>query len=75
MDTESIILLDEMVLPETGVNAYATSIDLSVMVATAAQERTQEVWRELIGASGLELVKTYCYNPDSYETVMEVRKV
>lgn len=72
MSPDSTILLDEMVLPETGVSTYAASIDLTMMVATAAQERTESQWCKVIEDAGLKLVKTYCYNPVSYETVLEV---
>lgn len=72
MSADSILLLDEMVIPDSGVSAYAASVDLTMMLATAAQERTGPQWRKVIEDSGLKLVKTYCYNPVSYETVIEV---
>jgi hypothetical protein len=73
MEADSVMLLDEMVLPETGVNAYATSMDLVMMSAFAAMERTESQWQKLIESVGLRLVKTYVYNPISYESVMDVR--
>ena len=72
MTDDSILLLDEMVLPEMGVNSYAAAIDLTMMVATAAHERTEAQWHKVIDGAGLKLVKTYCYNPASYETILEV---
>lgn len=62
-----------MVLPEIGVNAYASAMDLTMMSAFAAMERTEPQWRKIIEDVGLRLVKTYNYNPVSYESVMDVR--
>ncbi|KAI0139125.1 S-adenosyl-L-methionine-dependent methyltransferase [Hypoxylon sp. NC0597] len=73
MTPESVLLLDEWVLPETGVNAYAASMDLTMMVAFAAMERSESHWREILADVGLKIVKTYRYNPVSYESVMDVR--
>ncbi|OTA89513.1 hypothetical protein M434DRAFT_79281 [Hypoxylon sp. CO27-5] len=73
MTPESVILLDEWVLPESGVNAYAASMDLTMMVAFAAMERSESHWREILADVGLKIVKIYRYNPVSYESVMDVR--
>lgn len=73
MTEESILLIDEMILPETGVNVETMSIDLTMMAACAAKERTEREWRGLVESAGLRLVKTYVYNAGSYESVMDVR--
>jgi hypothetical protein len=73
MGPDSVMLLDEMVLPEAGVNAYATSMDLTMMAAFASMERTEAHWRRLLADLGLRLHRIYNYNPASYESVMDVR--
>lgn len=73
MAPESVLLLDEWVLPETGVSHYAASMDLTFMAAFASLERTEAQWRVLLESVGLRLVKTYGYNPEAYEAVMDVR--
>ncbi|GAW10672.1 hypothetical protein ANO14919_000060 [Xylariales sp. No.14919] len=73
MVNDSILLLDEMVLPEFGVNAYAASMDMTMMSAFASAERSEAQWRQLIEDAGLSLCGTYLYNPESYESVMDVR--
>lgn len=67
-----MVLLDEMVLPSTNVSSYAAGIDLTMMTATAAHERTEKKWQEVVEASSLKITKTYCYNPTSYETILEL---
>lgn len=73
MTADSVLLIDEMVLPETGVSAIAASIDLTMLSSLASAERTKEEWTELLGDLGLEIMKTYTYNERTYETVMEIR--
>jgi hypothetical protein len=73
MAPDSVLLLDEWVLPETGVSSYASSMDLVMMASFAALERTEAQWQQLLSEVGLKLVKTYPYNPVSYEAVMDIR--
>lgn len=73
MSRDSVLLVDETVLPETGVNFVAASIDLTMLGAFASMERTEEEWRSLMESAGLELVKVYNYNPTDNECVMDVR--
>lgn len=73
MTSDSVLLVDEMIFPETGVNFDAASIDMAMLSAFASMERTERQWRETFQDVGLELVKAYTYNPLSYESVMDVR--
>ncbi|KAI1419241.1 S-adenosyl-L-methionine-dependent methyltransferase [Xylaria sp. FL1777] len=69
----SVLLVDEMILPETKVSARVAAIDLTMLAARGGMERTQSQWRETLVLVGLKLLKTYLYNPANYESVMEVR--
>ncbi|KAF2963107.1 hypothetical protein GQX73_g10470 [Xylaria multiplex] len=73
MAPDSILLVDETVLPEKGVGFIASSIDLTMLGAFASMERTEAEWRELAESVGLVLTKTYTYNALENETVMEMR--
>lgn len=73
MDRDSVILLDEWVLPLQSVSAYAAAMDLVMMGAFAGMERNEQQWRRLFDNVGLRLYKTYTYNPLGYESVMDVR--
>jgi hypothetical protein len=73
MAPDSVLLIDEMILPERGVNANAAAIDMTMMTAVAAMERTEAQWSETLKAAGLEIVRVYTYNPLYYESVMDVR--
>lgn len=73
MQPDSVLIVDEMVFPEVGVNFNASCIDLTMLSAFASMERTEAQWRDMFENVGLRLVKTYTYNPASYESAMDVR--
>jgi hypothetical protein len=73
MTSDSILLIDEMILPESNVNAYATAMDMTMMSAFAASERSEANWRKILDKVGLDLVNVFLYNPASYEGVMDIR--
>ncbi|KAI9147620.1 S-adenosyl-L-methionine-dependent methyltransferase [Paramyrothecium foliicola] len=74
MAEDSILILDEWVLPDLGVNSYAASMDLVMMAACAGGERTDAQWHEILEETALKLEKKYVYNKVNYESVLEVRK-
>jgi hypothetical protein len=73
MAKDSVLLLDEMILPEKGANVDALSMDLTMLSAFAGMERTETQWREVIDEAGLKLERVFVYNEVSHESVMEVR--
>jgi hypothetical protein len=48
MTQESVMLLDEMILPEENVNAHAACMDLTMMAAFASAERSEPQWKAII---------------------------
>jgi demethylsterigmatocystin 6-O-methyltransferase len=55
MDPDSVILIDEMVLPSSGVQLYAAQIDLTMMASIASTERTEKQWLSLLQSAGLKV--------------------
>ena len=53
----SKILINEMVVPNKGASLVTTQVDITMMVALAACERTETQWRKLIGSAGLIIEK------------------
>ena len=51
------ILMNENVIPETGVYQETTSTDF-VMMAAGSKECTERNWQTLIGSVGLQIVNT-----------------
>ena len=73
MAADSVLLVDEAVLPDQNVGFVAASIDLTMMSGFAGMGRTEADWRELAESVGLELVRSFTYNAAEYETVMDIR--
>jgi hypothetical protein len=48
----SRILLNEIIIPETGANWFETSVDLIMLCAHSAQERRERDWRALMESVG-----------------------
>ncbi|PQE16456.1 O-methyl transferase B protein [Rutstroemia sp. NJR-2017a BVV2] len=61
MDSESLILLDEMVLPNEGVDWFATQTDLTMLAAFGSMERTEKQWGELLEGVGLRVRRVVTY--------------
>ena len=72
MDRESVILIDDVVLPEKGAHPHSLDKDIVMMVNFAAMERTTNQWRSLFESSGLRLLKAATYNDLSGETIQVV---
>ena len=72
MGDDSVILLDEMLLPDSHVHWHVTQIDLTMMTGLASIERTKLQWAALLDSVGLKIIKTYTYTPSVYETLMVV---
>lgn len=72
MGPDSVILLDEMILPNKNVHWQSTQIDITMMAALASIERTQTQWSDLLASVGLKIAKVHTYTPSIYESIMTV---
>ena len=68
--TSSIILIDEMVLPDYGAPWQATQLDMTMMSALAAIERTSKEWLELFDLAGLKSNGMYTYTNSLQDTII-----
>lgn len=62
MTPDSILLINDMVLPEAGAPPFATSLDLVMLGACAGRERTLDDWNNLFSHVGLVIVDCNLYN-------------
>jgi len=61
MDEESVILIDEMVLPEKGAHWRAANMDIMMMTCVAAKERSEREWDALLASVDLSVIKVWKY--------------
>lgn len=62
MAPESRILIDEVVIPVTGVPWQAAFMDLLMMESFASIERTRAEWEALMDKAGLKIIEEYHYD-------------
>ena len=70
MAPDSRILIDDMVLPDTGVHWQATFVDITMMVGLAAVERTTSQWETLLDSAGLKILDIKTYTEALHESVI-----
>lgn len=70
MTKDSVIVIDEMVLPEIGANWRATQLDITMATCLAAQERSRSQWYELLESVGLSIVDIHVYTDELQDSVI-----
>ena len=70
MGKDSLILIDDIVLPDTNVHWRAAQLDLTMMAALAAMERTNDQWYRLLDSAGLKILKIEAYNVTSQDSII-----
>ena len=73
MGPDSVILVDEMVIPNRGAHPHSTDQDMVMMATLASMERTQKQWAALWQAAGLKVLETATYNEMTGESVQVVK--
>lgn len=63
MAPDSRVLLDEMVLPNTGCTIWPAGQDLQMMSMFGSMERSVDQWYELVDRAGLKIVDINTYSP------------
>ena len=72
MDKDSRILIDDMVLPDTGVHWQAAQLGLTMMAALGSVERTKEQWYVLMESAGLKILQIYTYTTLLQDSIIMV---
>jgi hypothetical protein len=73
MAPESLILVDEIVVPDVAADSWVTSIDLTMLCGHASTERTQTQWDEVFAQAGLKRLSTVAYQASTNESVMKLQ--
>jgi demethylsterigmatocystin 6-O-methyltransferase len=71
---DSRILLDEVVLSDTGAHWQSTMADLSMMVVFAGAERTSRAWNRLVAKAGLKIGHVHTYDAKRGYSVIVLEK-
>lgn len=68
---ESQILIDDMVLPDSGVPWEAATIDLTMMASLGSRERTLKEWHALLDQAGLKALHIHTYMPRRQDSIIQ----
>ena len=68
---DSVILIDDMVVPNQGARVETTQLDMTMMSTLASLERTYDQWYELAAKAGLKIVKMYRYTISLQDHIIE----
>lgn len=66
----SKLLVHDHVVQDEGAHPHATAYDLTMMVKVAGQERTEAMWRTLLGAAGFRVLKIWT-SPLAAQSIVE----
>lgn len=70
MSTDSRLLIDDAVLPDTGAVWQQTLADLYLSAACGGKERTNNQWELLAGTAGLRVEQIHHYIASTYTSVV-----
>ena len=70
MERDSVILIDEMILPNQGMHWHATLSDINMMASLAGMERTERQWTALLDLAGLRVQRICAYTEKVRESII-----
>jgi demethylsterigmatocystin 6-O-methyltransferase len=70
MAEDSVLILDEVVMPRLGVSWKQASMDLAMMTMLAAKERTEDEFAKLLGSAGLQIKEIRTYDEDYGDSLL-----
>ncbi|KAI1174692.1 S-adenosyl-L-methionine-dependent methyltransferase [Nemania sp. FL0916] len=74
MQPNSILLIDDLVLPDFQAHKFETQLDLTMLSMLNGQARTRGDWEVLLGQSGLVISDIIMYEEDAREAIIIARK-
>lgn len=75
MSTDSILIIDELVIPNKGAHEHATQLDLTMLASLSSIERTDKQWNSLMDSAGFEIVEKKAFGPAGESIIAVVPKV
>jgi len=67
---QSVLLIDEIVLPERDATAQGAQHDIEVMICVGGIERTKGQWEALLNSAGLKMYEVVNYDTDFEDSVI-----
>lgn len=74
MSKDSVLVIDEIVVPNKGAHAHATQFDLTMLASLSSVERTDKQWNALMGAAGFKILEKKAYAATGESIIVVVPK-
>ncbi|KAI1370106.1 S-adenosyl-L-methionine-dependent methyltransferase [Hypoxylon crocopeplum] len=70
MSSDSVLIIDEMVIPNRGASSRSTLQDMTMMTSLASTERTERQWDALLDRAGMRILQKTAYNIATGESII-----
>lgn len=71
MGSDSVLLIDDKVLPNKGVHRHAAMLDIAMVAQTGSLERTLSQWQTILGDGGCKILDIVTYTSE-YDSILIV---
>jgi demethylsterigmatocystin 6-O-methyltransferase len=72
MTADSVLIIDELVIPNKGAHGHATQFDMTMMSSLSSIERTDKQWDALLKSAGFNILEKKAYAPTG-ESIIAVK--
>lgn len=69
---DSVLVIDEMIIPNQKAHPRATGQDMMMMASLASMERTERQWDSLLERAGVKVLEKKTYDPVTGDSVLVV---
>jgi demethylsterigmatocystin 6-O-methyltransferase len=70
MSSNSMILIDEVALPETNVPWQVAAMQIAMMACLGGRERSREDWENLLDQAGLKMLDLHTYDEVKFHSII-----
>ena len=70
MGPKSMLLIDEMVVPTKGAHKIGMQLDISMLTACIAEERSEGRWKELLSSAGFKIDQIFTYQAEVADSII-----
>ena len=70
MSPDSVLIIDDGIIPNVGATSIATHIDMIMLSALAATERTERQWDALLEKAGMKILQKTTFEPSRGQSII-----
>jgi demethylsterigmatocystin 6-O-methyltransferase len=74
MSADSVLVIDELVIPNKGAHEHATRFDLTMLSSLSSVERTNKQWDSLLESAGFKILEKKAYAPTGESVIVVAPK-